>query len=460
VHHVGPSIPIHEADEEDDPRWPDDGNPPRRRRAGGWIVALVMLVAVGFFSFAVERRYQFVEVLAARLPRKAAGPDPRLETFVAQGADAFLRGDLDTAQGSFDKASVLDEKEPRVLLGEARVAAAKADISWLKLRILPADAMEDIRATKSLLDEQAAVARRTADEALTAAPQDPHALRAKLDSLRLAGDIDAARAYVVAIFAHVSEPETAYVLAALDLAQAAQPTQTLDADVDRLRVAAAAETRPGRAQAALVYALVKVGDTSGATGELAKMDASTRAYPLLPNLHAWVGAGGKAVRLPASAEPVASVASAPSAVPSAAASAMPSVAPAPVAAAPAGEAQSAPTGESGALQIAMDAMRRGDFDRAERVYQGLLASNPNDSQALAGLGDVLRMRHDPQGAIDAYKRALGVNPSYVPAVLGLGDTQWAQGDHAAAARTYKGMVDHFPEGTYPAYVSQRAAGGQ
>jgi Tfp pilus assembly protein PilF len=69
------------------------------------------------------------------------------------------------------------------------------------------------------------------------------------------------------------------------------------------------------------------------------------------------------------------------------------------------------------------------------------------------------MRHDPSGAIDAYKRALRVNPSYVPAALALADTQWAEGDHVSAARSYKNIVDHFPDGTYPAYVNQRAAGG-
>src|SRR5580698_6190737 len=85
---VGPSIPIHEADEDDEfaPRWPDDGSPPRRRRAGGWLVAVVMLAAIGFFSFAIERRYQFVEILAGRILHQRAGldarPDPRLETFV------------------------------------------------------------------------------------------------------------------------------------------------------------------------------------------------------------------------------------------------------------------------------------------------------------------------------------------------------------------------------------------
>jgi tetratricopeptide (TPR) repeat protein len=104
-------------------------------------------------------------------------------------------------------------------------------------------------------------------------------------------------------------------------------------------------------------------------------------------------------------------------------------------------------------------MRSGDFDRAERIYQAVVTAQPNDSQALAGLGDVLRLRGDPWGAIDAYQRAIAVNPSYLPALLGLGDVQWGRGDHAAASRTYKQIIDHFPEGTYPQYVKQRGAGG-
>ena len=438
--HVGPSIPIHEADEDDEypPRWPDDDAPPRRRRAGGWIVALVMMAAVGFLGFVAERRYRFVEVVAGKVPRPAT-VDPRVETFVAEGEHALGHGDLDAAQGAFDKASVLTEKDPRVLIGAARVAAAKADVPWLKVRLLAPDAAEDLRTTTSLLGDDVAVARRAADEALALAPQDPRAIRAKLDTLRLGGDVDAARGYVLAIFAQALEPETAYVLAALDLAQPAQP---LPAAIDRLRIAAAAEARPGRAQAALVYALAKSGDTPGAKSELAKLDAATRPYPLLPNLHAFVSSDKTTPTPTPTSTPTPTPTSTPTPTPTPTLTLTPT-----------------PPSETSAIQLAMDAMRRGDFDHAERVYQGVLAGNPNDSQALAGLGDVLRMRHDPQGAIDAYKRALSVNPSYVPAVLGLGDTQWAQGDHAAAARTYKSIVDHFPDGSYPAYVNQRAAGG-
>ena len=109
------------------------------------------------------------------------------------------------------------------------------------------------------------------------------------------------------------------------------------------------------------------------------------------------------------------------------------------------------------MQAANQAIGRGEFERAERIYQGILATEPNDSQALTGLGDVLRLRTDPWGAIEAYQHAIRVNPSYLPAQLGLADTQWSQGDQSGAARSYRRILDRFPVGMYPAYVSQRAA---
>jgi tetratricopeptide (TPR) repeat protein len=434
------------------PPWPDDMyTPPRRRRAAGWIVAVCMLSAVAVVGLAAEKRYHVIALLTRPIPALAqpvqAKVDARAESFLAEGDRALSAGDLDVAQGDFDKASVLTERDPRVLLGEARVAASKADIPWLKTRLLPRDATEEARTTKAQLDERVAVAVRAAEDAVSAAPQDVRALRTKLDALRLAGEIDAARAFVVAIFAQASEPETAYVLAALDLAQPGAP---LGPAVERLRLAAA-DANAGRAGAALVYALMKSGDASGARAELEKLDASPRPYPLLPNLHAWVGGtSAKVVPVPAlveSAAPAGSDTSAPAEQQATAPAA------APPAESPHAIAQST-------LQAAAEAMRRGDVDRAERIYRAILAGNPDESQALAGLAEILRMQGDPWGAIDEYNHAIAVNPSYVPALVGLGDTQWKQGNHEAAARTYKRIVDRFPEGTYPGYVSLRAAGGQ
>ena len=87
-----------------------------------------------------------------------------------------------------------------------------------------------------------------------------------------------------------------------------------------------------------------------------------------------------------------------------------------------------------------------------------VAGDPTDSEALAGLGDLARLRGDSSGAIAAYRRAIAANPSYLPARLGLADTEWASGNRANAARDYGSVVDRFPEGTYPAYVRQRADG--
>jgi TolA-binding protein len=114
---------------------------------------------------------------------------------------------------------------------------------------------------------------------------------------------------------------------------------------------------------------------------------------------------------------------------------------------------------TGGLQAAGQAIKKGDWNRARQIYEGLVARNPGDSEALAGIGDVDRAQGNSAGAISAYKRALAVNPSYLPALLGVADTQWATGDRANATRGYKEIEDRFPEGTYPAYVKSRTESG-
>jgi tetratricopeptide (TPR) repeat protein len=443
-----------------DPPWQEDIYlPPRRRRMGAWIVTCMLSLSLALVGWAAEKRYHVVALVKDRLagstapsvePRVEARTDPRVDALLADGERALTEGKVDAAQGDFDKASVLTERDPRALLGEARVAVAKADVLWLKQRLLAPDASEDARVTKVQLDALVATARQAADDALSVAPSDVAAMRTKLDSLRLAGDADGARAYVTGVAPQASQPDTAYSLAALDLLQVSSPSFPVATTVARLRTAADAEGGAGRARAALVYALAKSGDVAQARAELAKLDAQTPPYPVLPNLHAWVGLGAIA----ASPAPVEAPAQAPAVAP-------PAPAPSePPAAAPQPRAPVAAATLSGAdttAQAAADAVRRGDYDRAERIYQGILAMHPRDSQAMSALGDVRRVHHDPWGAIETYQRAIEINPSYLPALLGLADTQWGRGDHEGASRTYKRIVDRFPPGMYPDYVTQRAA---
>jgi tetratricopeptide (TPR) repeat protein len=271
----------------------------------------------------------------------------------------------------------------------------------------------------------------------------------------LAGEKEAARALVSKVLSLGSQAETAYVLAALDLAE---PDPLWTTVIDRLRLAAAGEGNAGRARAALVYALARSGDVVAAKAELGKLDALTRPYPLSPNLHAFVD------KVPAKVSAVDGGVAA--IMPRVDVSALPVQKQAPpgsggaVAAGAAGGGGTEATGgeTSPGLQAAAQAIKHGDWNRARQIYEGLVARNPNDSEALAGIGDVDRAQGNTAGAIASYKRALAVNPSYLPALLGVADTEWASGDRASAARAYKDIADRFPEGTYPAYVKTRIEG--
>jgi predicted Zn finger-like uncharacterized protein len=423
---------------------------PRGSRVGGWVVAFVLMMAVGVVGWVVAKPY-----LVARDAGAAAQLDPRAQGFIKDGERALADGNLDMAKEDFDKASALAEADPHVLLDQARLACALADVPWLKSRLLPSEAADDARATAAQLSERVARAKSAADQALAIAPADVAAMRAKIDALRLSGERDAARGYVSKVISQASQPETAYVLAALDLAE---PEPLWTTVIDRLRFAAAGEGNAGRARAALTYALAKSGDVTGAKGELAKLDALPRAYPDLASLHGFVehsqvgaagtkgggvDAGGPQAAPRADALPVA-----------AAAAPSPQAPQAPGGPAGAAPPAAVPSGGDG-MQAAAQAIRKGDWERARQIYDALVTRNPSDSEALCGLGDVARAQGDSSGAIAAYKHVITINPSYLPALLGLSDTQWASGDRATAIKGYRDIADRFPDGTYPSYVKQR-----
>ena len=81
----------------------------RGRRVGGWIVALVLLLAVGVLGWAVARPY-----VVARAASASVQLDPRAESFLTEGEKAMADGNLDQAQEDLGKASALAENDPRV----------------------------------------------------------------------------------------------------------------------------------------------------------------------------------------------------------------------------------------------------------------------------------------------------------------------------------------------------------
>ena len=276
--------------------------------------------------------------------------------------------------------------------------------------------------------------------------------------MRLAGQADAARSFVVAVFGKSTEPEIAYVLATLEMTQTPAPWPSI---VDRLRLAAGSEWQPGRARSALVYALVRSGDLTGARTEMSRLEGLAHPYPCLPYLRALLAASDVPGLAGLPAVAFAADAGAADAGRDAGASPKGAGAGAPSYLGPQGGGSEEPgdiTPSGSPLVAANQAMSVHDYARAEQIYQGILTSNPSDSQALSGIADIERARGDKTGAINSYKRAVAVNPSYLPALLGLADTEYFNGDKASAVSGYKNIQDHLPDGAYPEYVKARAAG--
>jgi predicted Zn finger-like uncharacterized protein len=404
---------------------------PQRRRVGGWIVALVLLIGVSIIGYNVARPYLNSDSTSsgATVPL-----DPRAVQFLADGEHAVADGNLDLAKESFDKASALAEKDPHVRLDVARLTAIRADIPWLKLRLLPEAAADDLRATQQQLSDLMPALRKASADAVSAAPDDPAATREKVDALRILGERDAARALVVKM-GSASQPETSYVLAALDLAEMAPLWTTV---VERLRTAAAGEGNLGRARAALVYALARAGDAAGAKTELDRLVSLGRPHPLAASLRDFLARGSAKTASDAR-----------SAAPSTAAQVVTPVRPA---------AAGSPDPRA-LLQQAAEAENRGQLPRAAKLYEEALRSDARSSEALAGLGSVALKQGDYATARSQFGKALAINPNYVPAIVGQADALWAEGDRNTAVAKYKDLVDRFPESSgFPSYVKTRAAG--
>jgi predicted Zn finger-like uncharacterized protein len=431
------------------PSLPDGpGSMGRRRSVGGYLIAAVVLAGAGLIG-ALWARDHLGGVLGGSKPPVAAA-DPRVAGLLATGEKALADGNLETAKESFDKASALAEKDAHVLLDVARLATIRADVPWLKSRLVSPDATDDIRFTRDALAELSIAAKKAADDALAVAPDDAAALRTKIDALRIAGDRDGARALVAKVAPSASQPETAYVLAALDLAENEPLWSTL---VERLRVAASAESGPGRGRAALVYALARSGDVGGAKAEVERLAGLQRQHALLPLLRAFADRAKPSAKLDGGAADLdgGMIASAADAGKRGARDRGDRGDPG---------AAGRPTGDARQLVAQGEAARaKGDYERAQSAFAAALDRNPNDTEALSGLAAVAHARRDLNGARASYKRVLSINPSYVPALVGVADVDWESGDRAAAMKTYKEIVERFPEGTYPARVKQRSESG-
>ncbi len=424
---------------EPDPRFVP---PSRARRVrAGWIVGIVLVG--GLLLIAATIGVALVRRLAAPVPGTVVAPvpssDPKVEAYLVEGRRLLAAADVDGAGAAVSKASALAESDPAVLAALAEIETVRADFVWLRLRLLDPSATERVDATARELRQRVGRAR-TAVEAAAAAPvPDPTSRRLRVDLLRLDGQVSEARALVVPLAERVSEPETAYVLGALDLAEA---TPAFRSAAARLRVAAAAEGRLGRARAALIYALARAGDLDAARRELGLLTAATAAHPLAADLARFVD------RCEVAPEPG-----------DAGVEVVDTEALRTATATGVGPVPGGVIDFRERLQQASAALGGRDLDRAERLYRSVLAEQPNNTEALAGVAEVARQRNDPRaGAL--YDAVLAQNPSYVPAIVARADQKWAAGDVAGAIPLYQRVVAQAgANSSYGRHASARLAEG-
>jgi tetratricopeptide (TPR) repeat protein len=416
---------------------PDDHH--ARVARSRWIAGVVVIGVLGLLGATVGRRY--IAQLAGMAEVKTSS-DARVAKFLSEGARLADEGDFEGAKEEFDKAAALAEKDPAVLTSLARLETLRADVSWLKLRIIDPSSVDLVQATYRELGRRVGKAHIAVDRAFAISPEDPAVLRARVDALRLNGEADKAREWLAPLAANASAPENAYVLAALDLAD---PAPVWPSVIDRLRTAASAERDPGRARAALIYALARAGRISEAEAEFAKIDGRPKPHPLLEELRAFLQRAKRSVD---------AAGDAPAKIAAVDTSKLPKLdtSPAP------DDARPAASDFRTRLSQASAALRQGDLARAARLYDSVLSEQPRNTEALSGLADVAKARHDPALAAKMYDRVLAENPNYWPAILASADQKWEAGDRPGALVLYRRLLEQAgPNSEYGARAAARIA---
>lgn len=406
---------------------------PGRRARSRWIAGVVVLAVAGLFGATLGRQYLSKYMAPPEKIEKAT--DDRVKRLLDEGMRALDAADYEAAKESFVKAQALADRDAKVLSALARLETLRADLFWLKLRLLDPSAGPLVQSTHRELGQRVGRARAAVDRAFAVAPEDAAVAAARVDTLRIAGEEKRAREWIAPVAQNSGDPGNAYVLAALDLAEASPVWGTV---IERLKNAAVSPHEAVRARAALIYALVRAGRGSEAESELAKVRGTEPPHPLLDELEAFV----KRLGSPADAGMDAgqpATALDPTKLPSL--EAQPGAEPAPAG----GEA---PAGDFRVrLTRAAAALASSDLARAEELYESVLKEQPQNTEALSGLADVARRKNDSGKASELYDRVLEQNPSYLPALMASADQKFQSGDKKGAVALYRRILEQAGPGT-------------
>jgi len=327
--------------------------------------------------------------------------DPRVSTFIDQGDRSMNDGDLDAANEAYVKASALADQDARVEVRLARLAIVRADVPWLKVRLL-SESDPDLANARRELVLAAARAHQAAERAQAILPNDPDVTRCRIDSLRLQGNVADARKLVASLLKPTGVSNDEVVFALLDLAE---PSPTWSSVIDRLSNAARGEQNLGHARSMLIYALVQSGDLVRAKAELDQLVAMPRPHPLIGAFRAYITQEEKE----ASAGAV--------------------------------EEAGAPADDNTTLQSAIEATASDDLEKAAGLLADLETRLPNDAKVLTAAGNLALKKRDKANAAKYFEKAIAADKNELDALAALGDIKWDSGEKQGASILYRQLIE-------------------
>jgi len=370
--------------------------PTRRAGAARWIVGFVLLGCTALAAVTIGPK------LIAKPTTNSTSSDARVTTLIEQGDRAMNDGDLEAANEAYVKASALADKDARVELRLARLAIVRADIPWLKVRVLP-DSDPGLADTRRELVLAAARAHQATERAQALLPTDPDVTRCRIDTLRLQGNVAEGRKLVASLLKPTGVSNDDVLFALLDLAE---PSPTWSSVIERLSNAARGEQNLGHARTMLIYALVQSGDITRAKAELEQLVALPRPHPLIGAFRAYItraekeaSGGGRE-----------------------------------------GE-DAGPVDDNAALQSAIEATNSGDLEKASGLLKDLETRLPNDANVLTASGKLALKKKERAAAVKYFERALAADKNQFDAMAALADIKWESGEKQGASVLYRQILE-------------------
>lgn len=369
--------------------------PSRRAGAARWIVGFVLLGCTALAAVTIGPK------LMTKPPPVVAPSDARVSTLIDQGDRSMNDGDLDAANEAYVKASALADKDARVELRLARLAIVRADVPWLKVRLLT-ESDPELANTRRELALAATRAQQAAERVQAILPNDPDVTRCRIDSLRLQGNVAEARKLVTSLPKATGVSNDELIFALLDIAE---PSPTWSSVIDRLSAAARGEQNLGHARSMLIYALVQSGDVTRAKAELDLLVAMPRPHPLIGAFRAYITQAEKETSAGAVAE------------------------------------AGAPLDDNATLQLAIEATTGGDLEKATGLLTDLEKRLPNDAKVLTAAGKLALKKRDKPNAVKYFEKAMAADKNELDALLGLADIKWDSGEKQGASILYRQFIE-------------------